>query len=385
MTFGAREGRPAAVAYVDDDATGARCHVEVEAHLERCDAVFEAIGAAWTAQVDVWGWPAPLPDDGFGGTDGLDIYIHSEAAGGAFVNSGYVDADPDDGRMGGSSYMVLAPSISVSEYPGYISHEFNHVLQFAVDMSEPTLPPWEGTATLAEERTYPGEGSAPDVIDDYQDTPWAGPLQDGYWLENLGYWSWYEYGSVLLMQWLEDAKGMSVPQLWLDMSNPTWTNEPDFLDVLTEETWREFTVWRATQTPGVLISGTLNEGDTVSVERVQPWGVVYVDVSEGLTIEATGRQVEVVAVHATRFAVIDWGPEGFDGDDSLTGGTVTVSAVLQPGDSGEDSGPTDTGEDTDEPTCAGCGSVPGPSPFLLLALLAVATGRRSRDRVSEAL
>ena len=147
--------------------------------------------------------------------------------------------------MASSSYMVLAPSISVSEYPGYISHEFNHVLQFAVDMTEPAYPPWEGTATLAEERTYPGEGSGPTVVAYYRETPWAGPLRDGYWLENLGYWSWYEYGSVELMQWLEDEEGVSVPQLWLDMANPTWTNEPDFLDILTEDRWRDFNVWRA--------------------------------------------------------------------------------------------------------------------------------------------
>ena len=304
MVLGARDGRPEAAAYVDDPVRGVRCHVQTDDHLPRCDAIFDAIDDAWTAQIDEWGWPEPLPDNGLGGTDGLDIYIHTDAAGGAYVTSGYVDADPDDGRMASSSYMVLAPSISVSEYPGYISHEFNHVLQFAVDMSEPASPPWEGTATLAEERTYPGEGSGPTVVAYYRETPWAGPLRDGYWLENLGYWSWYEYGSVELMQWLEDEEGVSVPQLWLDMANPTWTNEPDFLDVLTEDRWRDFNVWRA-DAEGLLVHELDEE---LVVPRVQPWGVVYVN-APAENVHTDDEEFEVVPA-GERTVLIRWGPEG---------------------------------------------------------------------------
>ncbi len=381
MVSGAREARPEVVAYVDDELTGARCHVEREEYLPRCEPLFEALQDSWTAQVDDWGWPAPLPDKGVGGTDGLDIYIHSEAAGGAYVNSNYVDADPDDGRMGGTSWMVLAPSIHVDEYPGYLAHEFNHVLQFAVDMSEPTLPPWEGTATLAEERTYPGEGSGHTTAPDYQATPWAGPLRDGYWLEDFGYWSYYEYGSVLLMQWLEDEKGLSVPALWLSMSNPTWKNEPDFLDVLTQDTWREFTVWRAELAdPAVHVESTLSVGDSIIATRVQPWGVVYVDLAEpGVLAVEGGRTVEVLTLSETRLAVIDWGEEGFDGDDPLKGVDLTLTLEAPPEDSGRDSAPADTGDPVEvEPDC-GCGGPPAPN-WALAVLGFIALRRRLSSR-----
>ena len=376
MVPGAREGRPEVVAYQDDPVTGARCHVEREDYLTRCEPLFEALQASWTAQVDGWGWPPPLSDEGVGGTDGLDIYIHSEAAGGAYVNSNYIDADPDDGRMAGSSWMVLAPSIGVSGYPGYVAHEFNHVLQFATDMGEPTLPPWEGTAPLAEERTYPGQGSGPTTTPDYQATPWAGPLRDGYWLEDLGYWSYYEYGSVLLMQWLEDEQGLSMPEFWVAMSQPTWDNEPDFLDVLTQDLWREFTIWRAElTTPAVYVESELSVGDSAIATRVQPWGVVFVDLAEpgALSVEG-GRTVEVLTVSETRLAVIDWGDEGFDADDPLKGVDLTLSLEALAQDTG--SGPTDSGQDPTEP---GCGCSSPPAGVLLLPLLPLLR-RRSAKR-----
>ncbi len=377
MVHGARDGRPDAAAHMDDPITGARCHVQVEEHLDRCEPLLAAVREAWVAQVDVWGWPAPFPDSD-GGSEGLDIYIHSLAAGGAYVDSSYVDADPQDGRMGSTSWMVLAPSISPSDYPGYIAHEFNHVLQFAVDFTEPALAPWEGTATLAEERTYPGEGSAHTTIPDYQATPWAGPLRDGYWLEELGYWSWYEYGSVLLMQWLEDEKGVAAPELWLAMSNPNWANEPDFLDALSKERWREFSIWRATlEDYPVGLEATLSVGDEHLVSHVQPWGVIYVDVSEAGTLIAESgdeRQLEVIAVTETRFAVIDWGEEGFDGDDTLKGSQLRLrleAADSPHPDSGGGSDSADSGAPggSDVPRCGGCDAPAGvPSWILLLAV-----------------
>ena len=362
MVLGARDGRPEATTFVDDPVRGVRCHVQTEDHLPRCDAIFDAIDDAWTAQIDEWGWPEPLPDNGLGGTDGLDIYIHTDAAGGAYVTSGYIDADPDDGRMASSSYMVLAPSISVSEYPGYISHEFNHVLQFAVDMTEPAYPPWEGTATLAEERTYPGEGSGPTVVAYYRETPWAGPLRDGYWLENLGYWSWYEYGSVELMQWLEDEEGVSVPQLWLDMANPTWTNEPDFLDILTEDRWRDFNVWRA-DADGLLVHELDQE---LVVPRVQPWGVVFVD-APSENVHTDDEEFEVVPA-GDRTVLIRWGPNGFDQDDDWTDRELVVTRVDAPQDSNADTADTNAPAKPPE-DCGGCGTPLGGAGLLGLLIL----------------
>ena len=412
------EPRPDSIGYEDDPVTGARCHYNREAHADRCAKVFEVLQDAWTAQTDA-GWPEPFSDEGQGGTDGLDIYISRDAEGGAYVDSTYVDAVDDDDRRGAWSHMVLDPGIDPDEYPDYVAHEFNHVLQFAMDFTEPTLPPWEGAATRAEELTYAGNGSGPTVAPDYNKTPWVGFLLDGWWLwDEYEIWSYYEYGSVLFFDDLREEEGFTASDYWWAMVNAAPKNEPDSLDALedltgdAEQYWIEFGIrrakmgtseapeWAQEAYPDAALGteGTLSVGDTIEAEYgVYDWGFVAVDIAEDGEIDvegeagvewavvSVGRELELVTpaeVHAgERVLVFNFGPPEFDGDDtpgqralSLTLGALPADTGLD--DTGVEERPRPPGGEEPGPGCgcsAGAGSVGG------LALLLGLTLVRRRD------
>lgn len=64
-------------------------------------------------------------------------------------------------------------------------------------------------------------------------------LHDGYFLDaEYGLWSWYEYGAVAWIWWLDEACGSGdgtlVPQLWVAMSQEGGGPEPDVLDAWSE-------------------------------------------------------------------------------------------------------------------------------------------------------
>ncbi len=236
MWFGGYE-RPDTDNYVSDPATGARCHwlESQDGDLEsRCQDLLEDLDTAWTAQV-AWGWHEPFADPGgpdHGGSTGLDIYLSRDAWWGAYTLSDYVDANPDDGLMGSYAYMVIDPRINANEDHLYMAHEFNHVLQYATDFTEYSYPPWEGAATVAEEYTYPGEGSWQTVAVDFQIAPFAGMLMDGYWLYDYhDLYLYYEYGTALWFMYLQD-QGVEPPEFWDELVNDrqNWTNEPDAWD-----------------------------------------------------------------------------------------------------------------------------------------------------------
>lgn len=386
--------RPASVGFVDHDSLPIRCHYPRESLADRCPQALTQAAEAWAAQVDGWGWPAPFPDDGVGGSDALDIYFSADASGGAYVASDYEDADRGDGRMGGSSWLVLDPSIQPDELYGYMAHEFNHVLQFATDMSEPTLPIWEATATWAEEVTYPGLGSAPLHAADFQLTPWVGLLGDGYQLwDDFEIWSYYEYGAAL---WLHQAaeQGIDPLDIWEGMVNPSWDNEPDVLDTYgalgggleqTLATLARDRAWVGTeQAPEwadafshapVGVAGELVEpGDRVTPEYM-PYetGMVYVDLqAEGpvqlrvdgdpsvswLLVPVDQGDAELVdglvtVVGPQRLAVVNLGGPEFDGDDA----PVMADVALEFVDYGEVG---DTGLSSQRVCgCAGVGAASG--------------------------
>ncbi len=371
--------RPDAVGFAEDPATGVRCHYELEAFADRCPAIFEAVAEVWPSQVDDWGWPEPYGDNECAGTDGLDIYITYDATGGAYTVGPYVDADPDDGRMGTSSYIALAPGIQEHEYPGYIAHEFNHVLQFATDFTEPALVAWEGAATRAEEWTYPGEGAGPSVAVDFQDAPWVGLLNDSYLVWDVAeQYSLYEYGSVVFFDYMLGEYGVDAPDLWWSMTNETWNNEPDLLDAVGELTgdlegaFLDFSVQRArigTDTAPdwaapyadapIKVAKTLTTwADPIEIEKSPyDWGVVYFDVDVGEPALFTMHGGDAVEWRVVRVGDGDWmdveaydgvliesrqlvgvaplGAPDFDGDDITKERTLTVW-LERPAGEGED-------------------------------------------------
>lgn len=230
--------RPESAGSIDHPDLPLRCHWADPADEPRCALVLSSAQAAWAAQVDRIGFHAPMPDD-----DGrLDLYLSDEGTdGGAYAYGPSVDEDPTDGRMGCHAYLVLDPAISDLAMPSYVAHEFNHILQYGTDFTEPSLPVWEATATAAEVWTLDGHRPQPSYVEDFQEWPWMGLLGDGYLLwDDYGIWSYHEYGAVIWILHLDEAwgagDGAMGAALWAAMENTDWDNDPDLFSAWAEVT-----------------------------------------------------------------------------------------------------------------------------------------------------
>ena len=427
-------GRPNSIGFVEDPQTGARCHWNRANDEALCEEILVYIQDSWRTQVDEEGWPEPFSDGGAGGSDGLDFYLDTSAEWGAYTDSSYADKDESDGRMGAEAYVVIDPRIT-EEMNLFVAHEFNHVLQYATDMSEPALPPWEAAATVAEEVTYPGEGSWKSVAPDFNNTPWESLLGDGYHLwDDHEIWSFYEYGTSVWLEHLQANYDVAAVDLWWAMTNPTWQNEPDVwdaYDAVTGDATRALVSlsierarmgrsdapdWAAGADAPVSTQGTLaNLDEWVTPEfKPQDLGVVYFDVT------ASGRQgFEIDGSDETRWRLIDvetgnvWGgmdvgvvegpglvgvvnigPAGLETDDicdwsngcRFPGRDVSVRLVELPEDetglidSGvDDTGePMDTGGDGEDGDCGCSSGAGGGLPMGLWGLAGLALWRRRR-------
>ncbi len=252
LQIGPVNARPSGEFSTVDSGDGLlRCHYHRAEDETLCADVLVWAGEAWAAQVDEVGFFAPLPDGERGGSDALDIYLTTSAGGpgiawvecDASLGGDCNDADPDDGLSASSAFVVIDPRTSDANFPHYVHHEFNHVLQYGIDFNEPFLSVWEGTAVAAERWTDPTWDTSASDLADYQATPWASAvLQDGYYLDSeYGLWSWYEYGAVAWIWWMDHTYGTGdgtvIPQIWVAMSQEGWGLEPDVLDA-----WNELAV-----------------------------------------------------------------------------------------------------------------------------------------------
>jgi len=318
LVAAALAARPEAAAHVDSADGRFRCH-HGDGAAALCDIVLPALDEAWAAQVDGLGFRSPVSDGARGGSDALDVYMLPEGTGGA--GGAYVACDGDDlatpeetctdstsgdGYASDSAYIVIDPRTDTAALRGYAHHEFNHVLQYATDFEEPFLSVWEGTAVAAEYWTDPGMALDPGPVADYQAVPWASAvLHDGYFLdEKYGLWSYYEYGAMLWVRWLDerhfDGTGAAGPALWDALANDPGDNEPDVLDAWSEIAgdWREDMVdfaisrgrfgtaegpeWLAELGDGAAISAWEalgNEGTTVTSVDLYPLGAAYFEVT----------------------------------------------------------------------------------------------------------
>lgn len=410
--------RPASIGSVDSGARALRCHWQRPEHADLCAEVLGWAELAWTVQVEQIGFATPIADGGEGGSDAVDIYLtlaESGEAGVAWVDCdggdpNCIDADPADGRAAASSYVVIDARTEAADIPGYTVHEFNHVLQYATDYAEPFLSVWEGTAVSAEAWTLADRHPSAGDIADYQATPWASAvLQDGYFLDDAyGLYTWYEYGAMVWVQWLDhaygDGAGSIGPALWAGMTQEGYAYEPDVLDA-----WDAFAPWQESflrftadrgrmgtaDAPGwiawagedarvwfeaedvslpaelrpewpvfplgasffsVSASGSVRvrlEGDAAT-----EWGIVATDGAREWT--TTGGELEVSG--PVTVAVVNLGPVGMDADDALEAATFTltleaVEAVAK------------------EPGGCGCGTGGGGRAAWAVAL-ALAVGRR---------
>ena len=373
--------RPDAAGFVDSPTRPVRCH-HLEGQAALCDTILAAVEEAWDAQVDGLGFPAPPADAGRGGSDALDVYLTHDGtggAGGAYVicdgeeTAPCVDLVADDGLASTATYVVIDPDTDAGVLRGYAHHEFNHVLQYALDFEEPVLDVWEGTAVAAEAWTDPEMVLDPGPIDDYQQNAWVSPiLQDGYWLlDEYDKNTWYEYGATVWVRWLDarhgDGHGSIGPALWRAMANDPGDNEPDVLDAWAElagADWRDelpdFARARARlgtdDAPAWASSlgrhgqvdwqddGDRLNGHWFPRHALQPLGMVFVVHAGDLPVEVSGTCVliDLDAPDGTpaadrlepgdggRYAIVAVPDDAFDADDVL----VADDCAVQFGDGG---------------------------------------------------
>ena len=421
--------RPASVGSVDSEVRPVRCHWENAIHASLCDEAIAGIEAAWSLQVDGLGWPESLMDE-----DGiLDVYVSSDAGGGAYAYGPWEDAEIIDSRAVSPAYIVIDPGFDTWFYWTML-HEFNHVLQYSIDVTEPRYVPWEGTATAVESWSDPSLLPMDEYIEDFQATPWVGLLGDGWMLdEELSIWSLYEYGAALWLFHLDattgDGRGSAGLDLWLNGAQSSWENEPDFIDAAGMATgtwvdgWMDFAIdrvavgsgappeWAATYGApqfaiGIEASVTAAELPITITPTYMPLqtGAVYaevtgLDVGERIVIEADGDDSVRWAVFAVDGEDGDWverssmnwvadsasvvvgavnlGPGSFDSDDPIEASDVRLT-IRRGGPDGEPGDPKVTG--------CGCSAATdnGSRNGMVLGLLGVAlVGWRRRSGASE--
>lgn len=233
--------RPAEVGYVDSELYPIRVHYRRDADAERAATVVLPIAEeSWAAEVERMGWPPPPADAGLGGDDRYDIYLtNEETYGGAYTWGTGSDTDTTDGWFSQSSYIALDDRwITDEDMPDFVSHEFNHALQYTIDGWELTLFVWESTAEAMEDLVYDESDLYMIDIVDFQELPFASILFDGYSDEVVEYddYSYYEYGGSIFSLFLEQRyganDGTTLLALWDAMAQGGRVSEPDFVDAL---------------------------------------------------------------------------------------------------------------------------------------------------------
>ena len=230
-------GRPSADFDVTSEIYPIKVHFQRPEDSAKADTVLEATELAWAVQVDELGFRAPVLPDGKDGPQ-FDIYLDRfPTFQGYAAVDWWKDAESGDGYMGASAYVVLSRDLPTRYIDSYMAHEFNHVLQWGTDFTEPTLPVWEGMATAAQHWTLDIDDWV-DEVPGFQDAPWAPALVgDSYevW-DRWGAGYTYEYGSALwvmhLDQLLLDGDGTGGAELWDALAQEGWVNEPDVVDAI---------------------------------------------------------------------------------------------------------------------------------------------------------
>lgn len=254
--------RPAAVGFVDSTIYPLRVHYRRAQDADRAqNVVLPAAETSWAVEVDQMGWPAP-PSDGTAGGDGrYDLYLTDEGTyGGAYTWGLSPDTDPTDGYNSRTTYIALDDRfIRDPKMLVFVSHEFNHALQYTIDVAERPLVMWEGTAEAIADMVDDPTNDYLYEVPYFQQMPFESLLFDGYIPQVTSYapWSYYEYGAIVFADFVEERygtkDGTTLLRMWQDAAQPGPGDEPDWLDSLGlidpsvpshEALYTEFSVWR---------------------------------------------------------------------------------------------------------------------------------------------
>jgi hypothetical protein len=234
-----------------------RVHYQADQDRAVAESTLEFLEQSWKIEVEDIKFRAPLPDQGFCGSDALDIFIDYSLD---YAYTDMVSDNPDTSWDDYSAYIVIDPDAYGGELlDSTTAHEFNHVLQAADDWWD-AASSFEMTATYIEDIVFDDDNGSYDIYEDFQKHPDL-PLSF-----NDYYRTWYMYGSAIYLFFLRDryAAGDStfVADMWRNSRNPARgsninpsTNEPDFIDALDlvlqdlagisfVESYTEFARWR---------------------------------------------------------------------------------------------------------------------------------------------
>jgi hypothetical protein len=146
------------------------------------EAVGQTMETVWNVEINDLGWPAPLPDRGEGGDTRFDVYLmelFSKGMGGyVSPDGGFVGDNPNTPRteqQAAYGYLVLEndfvdpnPPAGLTVWPPAdwmritAAHEFNHILQIAINGAHPMHWFYEATANWMETQVFP---QIPDNLD----------------------------------------------------------------------------------------------------------------------------------------------------------------------------------------------------------------------------
>ena len=232
-----RAGRPHSIGSITSETYPLRVHWDRAADEDRAKQALATLETAWLVQVEQLGFSEPvLPDDEDGPE--LDLYFSSIGEWNAWVEPGeWSDHEDGDGRMSTTGHIVVDRDLPTAWLDHYVAHEFNHVLQFATDFTEPSFPIWEGTAQAATHWTFPEDGRWTIEVEDFQSAPWAPVLlgEGDAVYERSGEGWLYEYGTAFWIVALDregTGRGDGGAALWAAAAQEGWSNEPDVLDAV---------------------------------------------------------------------------------------------------------------------------------------------------------
>ncbi len=239
LSFMGAGGPPDIAGRKESDLYPVRCNYELVSSADKCDVVIEAAEIAWEAQVLQAGHQPPTLDD----AGWVEIYLTDNLTGpwsAWTMCDRFQDAVTGDGMNSCPAYVSIHPEIPDQDMQTYVAHEFNHVLQFATDYSEPAYLIWEATASAWEGWTYPSLPSYVSYVQDFQADPWVGLMGDGMYVASVtGRWTFYEYGGAVWNMHMDNAYGdgtgwLGGAQLWAAAAQegqpPGVENEPDIID-----------------------------------------------------------------------------------------------------------------------------------------------------------
>jgi hypothetical protein len=283
---------------LDSEAFPVRVHYDDEVFGEIAADVLDLLEDAWQRQVVEQGFPAPLPDDGRGGDDRLDVYLTGlgAAEGATLVDD---DPDPNDGKQAGPVHLRIDPSSPI--LTSLVHHEFQHALHFALDGQE-TLMFFESSAVLQEVYALGADDDAwQENLPFFQDYPQAPPFADGIdWGQAIGMITLYEYGAVLVPLYIDEVygngDGVLIRQIWEASVQPDGSedNEPDWMDALQAQTGvafrdmiPDFATWRVLVGPLAAPDDGPSVGDLMDGNALAAVRTLTLDGQRGLPIGGT--------------------------------------------------------------------------------------------------